>query len=57
MRQGERRRRRAPEDDPLTLEPAVVVPMSGEQLQRAAATLAELLLWAWEQEPDQRQAA
>jgi hypothetical protein len=41
----------------LTLLPPVIVPMNEEQFDRAASTLAELLLWAWQQERDERQAA
>ncbi len=49
--------RHAPDVDPLILQPPVIVPMSEEQFQRAASALAELLLWAWEQERDERRAA
>ena len=56
-REKARRRQDGGDDEAVSLLPAVIVPMSEEQLQKAAATLAELLLWAWEQEPDLRQVA
>jgi hypothetical protein len=43
--------------DTLKLQSPIIVPMSEEQFERAASTLAELLLWAWEQERDERPAA
>lgn len=49
-----KRARPGADDNSLILQPAVIVPMSEEQFQRAASVLAELLLWAWEQERDER---
>lgn len=45
------------DDHQLVLERPVIVPMTEEQFERAASTLAELLLWAWDQERDERRAA
>jgi len=42
---------------PLIVQPPAIVPMSEEQLQRAVATLVELLLWERERERDVQRAA
>jgi hypothetical protein len=44
-------------DQELTLQPPIIVPMTQEQFERAASILAELMLWAWKQKRDEREAA